>query len=293
MTTKDMDINFAHEEKLFNGKNFHVFIYQKTESAAGLHQHDHYEFTLVLTGRYYQEINGKRVLLERGDFSFIPIGSHHQSFYEFGPTRILNVGISKSFFEEHYQQWLPSYIVGSQIYHVKEAFLAYIESAISSLHFMQSEFTEFIETLTFYVVNRIRHFREVDQEDTVPEWLKKTIEAMHEKVMFADNALVNMIKKSGKSQEYLTRAMQTHYGQTPMQMINDIRINFAKKQLELTNYSIADIAQDVGYSSPSLFIKNFKKLTSCTPNQYRKNLRKFTPIGMYSSPIAEPLVLLL
>lgn len=49
-------------------KNFHVFIYNKTESISGLHQHDYYEFTLVLTGRYYQEINGKRVLLERGDF---------------------------------------------------------------------------------------------------------------------------------------------------------------------------------------------------------------------------------
>ena len=39
----------------------------KTESISGLHQHDYYEFTLVLTGRYFQEINGKRVLLERGD----------------------------------------------------------------------------------------------------------------------------------------------------------------------------------------------------------------------------------
>lgn len=91
------EIATAREQQLFNGKNFHVFIYNKTESISGLHQHDYYEFTLVLTGRYYQEINGKRVLLERGDFVFIPLGSHHQSFYEFGATRILNVGISKRF----------------------------------------------------------------------------------------------------------------------------------------------------------------------------------------------------
>mgnify|MGYP003200991749 CR=1 FL=1 len=85
------EIATAREQQLFNGKNFHVFIYNKTESISGLHQHDYYEFTLVLTGRYFQEINGKRVLLERGDFVFIPLGSHHQSFYEFGATRILNV----------------------------------------------------------------------------------------------------------------------------------------------------------------------------------------------------------
>ncbi len=57
-----------------------MVIYNKTESVSGLHQHDYYEYTIVLTGRYYQEINGKRVLLERGDFVFIPMGSHHQSF---------------------------------------------------------------------------------------------------------------------------------------------------------------------------------------------------------------------
>lgn len=59
------EIKTVYEQQLFNGKNFHVFIYNKTESVTGLHQHDYYEFTLVLTGRYYQEINGKRVLLER------------------------------------------------------------------------------------------------------------------------------------------------------------------------------------------------------------------------------------
>ena len=97
-----MEIKTAHEQQLFNGKNFHVVIYNKTESASGLHQHDYYEFTIVLTGRYYQEINGKRVLLERGDFVFLPMGSYHQSFYEFGATRILNVGVSRRFFEKHY-----------------------------------------------------------------------------------------------------------------------------------------------------------------------------------------------
>ena len=44
-----MEINTAREQQLFNGKNFHVFIYNKTESISGLHQHDYYEFTIVLT----------------------------------------------------------------------------------------------------------------------------------------------------------------------------------------------------------------------------------------------------
>ncbi|HDU2752928.1 TPA: AraC family transcriptional regulator, partial [Klebsiella pneumoniae] len=37
-------------------------------------------------------------------------------------------------------------------------------------------------------------------------------------------------------------------------------------------YSVTDIAYESGYSSPSLFIKTFKKLTSFTPSSYRKHL---------------------
>ena len=57
----------VYEDQLFNGKkkNFHIFIYNKTESVSGLHQHDYYEFTIVLTGRYYQRLMEK-ILLEQG-----------------------------------------------------------------------------------------------------------------------------------------------------------------------------------------------------------------------------------
>ncbi|ECG8548716.1 transcriptional regulator ChbR [Salmonella enterica] len=266
------EIKTVYEQQLFNGKNFHVFIYNKTESVTGLHQHDYYEFTLVLTGRYYQEINGKRVLLERGDFVFVPVGSNHQSFYEFGATRILNVGISKRFFEQHYLPLLPFCFVASQVYRVNSTFLTYIETVIASLNFRGNGLDEFIEVVTFYIINRLRHYREEQVYDDIPQWLKATVEIMHDKSQFGENALENMVRLSAKSQEYLTRATRRYYSKTPMQIINEIRINFAKKQLEMTNYSVTDIAYEAGYSSPSLFIKTFKKMTSFTPNSYRKRL---------------------
>lgn len=267
-----MEMTTAREDQLFDGQNFHMFIYNKVESITGLHEHDYYEFTVVMTGRYYQEINGKRVLLERGDFAFIPLGSNHQSFYEFGPTRILNVGISKVFFEQHYLSLLPAHFVESQVYKIKNDFLTFIESVVASLNFRNGEFNEFLETVTFYIVNRIRRHRESEVMTDIPDWLKITVEKMHDKAQFSDKALSNMVELSGKSQEYLTRAMQRHYGKTPMQIINEIRIDFAKKQLEITNFSITDIAFESGYSSPSIFIKNFKKLTSLTPKYYRNKL---------------------
>lgn len=64
-----MEIKTALEQQLFNGKNFHVVIYNKTESASGLHQHDYYEFTIVLTGRYYQRSTVSAFCLNEGILS--------------------------------------------------------------------------------------------------------------------------------------------------------------------------------------------------------------------------------
>lgn len=69
------------------------------------------------------------------------MGSHHQSFYEFGATRILNVGISRRFFEKHYLPLLPFGLVASQVYAVQSAFLGYVESVIASLNFRERNLT--------------------------------------------------------------------------------------------------------------------------------------------------------
>lgn len=265
-----MEITTVHESQFLNGHDFYMFILDKTESVSGLHQHDYYEFTIVLTGGCSQEINGKRVTLERGDFIFIPVGSYHQTFYDLGVTRILNMGISQKYFSEHYLQFFPSCFVASQSYHVKAEFLTFIEATISSLNYNVNDADEFNKLLTFYIVNSLQHSHDDILDADIPRWLTLLVKEMHNKSFFSQDALRNMVKLSGKTQSYLTRATKRYYNKTPGQIINDIRINFCKKQLETTNFSVADIAFDAGFSSPGLFITNFKKITSFTPGNYRR-----------------------
>ncbi|MGL4826918.1 MAG: transcriptional regulator ChbR [Vibrionaceae bacterium] len=267
-----MGIYIYREAKTFANKPFSMFIYNKQLSDSGLHQHDYYEYTVVLTGRYYQYVNGKRVLLERGDFTFIPIGSQHKSSYDFGTTRILNVGIKKEYFERYFKALIPENFIASQAYSLNNEFLNYIESLLISPLFREENMTEFLDVLTFAAMDRIRHYKEPVVSEEVPQWLHDVVEAMHRRQYFAKNALAAMVALSGKSQEYLTRVMRRYYNKTPMQLINEIRINYAKLQLEVTQESIADIAFDSGYSDVSIFIKNFKKLTSFTPGSYRKTM---------------------
>ncbi len=145
MTT---EISTAREQQLFNGKNFHVVIYNKTESVSGLHQHDYYEFTVVLTGRYYQEINGKRVLLGAGISSLSRWARTTRAFTSSGRRASLTSASADASLK-HYLPLLPFGLVASQVYAVQSAFLGYVESVIASLNFRETEFDEFIELVSF------------------------------------------------------------------------------------------------------------------------------------------------
>lgn len=198
--------------------------------------------------------------------------SHYQSFYEPGATRILNAGISRRFFKKHYLPSLSFNLAAPQVYAVQNTSLGYVELVIASPSFREAEFDGFTELVSSYVINRLRHYREEPVIDVIPQWLKNTVEAIHDKLEFGEGALENMVRLSGKTQGYLARTTQRYYGRTPMQTINDTHINFTKKQLEITNYSVMDTTYEFGYSSPGLFVKILKKLTSFMPSSYHKHL---------------------
>lgn len=104
---------------------------------------------------------------------------------------------------------------------------------IASLNFRDNEFDEFIETVTFYVMNRLRHHREEQQvSDDIPQWLRSTVELMHDKGQFSECSGKYGVTVR-KIREYLTRATQRYYRKTPVQIINEIRINFAKNSWKL------------------------------------------------------------
>ena len=55
---------------------------------------------------------------------------------------------------------------------------------------------------------------------------------------------------------------------TPIEYINNTRINRAKEMLSDTNLSISDIAERAGFSDQNYFCRIFKKKTGISPKQY-------------------------
>lgn len=74
------------------------------------------------------------------------------------------------------------------------------------------------------------------------------------------------------SMSHSTFSMNFHrrYGMTCKEYINATRINVAENMLLFSNHDVAFIAQEVGYSDCSYFIRCYKKLKGMTPKQTRK-----------------------
>ncbi len=69
---------------------------------------------------------------------------------------------------------------------------------------------------------------------------------------------------------YLSNLFTEVIGKTITQYIQELRIEMAKNQLTMTQDSITEIAQSIGYTDIKYFTALFKRCTGMTPGAYRK-----------------------
>ncbi len=81
--------------------------------------------------------------------------------------------------------------------------------------------------------------------------------------------------KACMSEPNFFRCFKQQYGITPVEYINQQRIQLATRLLYNTSYSISDICFACGYNHLNYFLKVFKKATGDTPANYRKKIVKF------------------
>lgn len=69
---------------------------------------------------------------------------------------------------------------------------------------------------------------------------------------------------------YLARKFKEAYGYTINTYITNLRINHAKELLRFTDYSITEVALQVGYGDPAYFTRIFKMSEGKTPRSFRR-----------------------
>ncbi|UZJ45168.1 helix-turn-helix domain-containing protein [Marinimicrobium sp. C6131] len=86
-------------------------------------------------------------------------------------------------------------------------------------------------------------------------------------------ALSQVAQRFGLSTRTLNRRFKAATGQTPLEYLQEIRINNARDLLKTSNLTIAEIADKVGYQDTGYFTTLFKKQLAITPREYRATVR--------------------
>ena len=86
--------------------------------------------------------------------------------------------------------------------------------------------------------------------------------------------LADLLAEAHMSKSYFLRLFRRYMGTTPYNYLVNFRITQAKELLVLTDHSVSEIAQEVGFGDASNFSTRFAKATGQSPLQYRKRALK-------------------
>lgn len=94
----------------------------------------------------------------------------------------------------------------------------------------------------------------------------------HESIQLEDLASMTHL-----SRFYISHSFKKEIGMSPMEYLIAIRIKESKILLRTTNYSISQVADIVGFTTPTYFSKQFRKSTGISPTDYREQYQGVKP----------------
>lgn len=194
------------------------------------------------------------------------------------------VGTTHWYYFDQFQQTYPEVLLQRDRFITKAGNL-YCAGSVNSvrdvmLHFIEEYFSE-------SVANQVsRHFTHEIKRSYISSFLKNAPQNTHD-----DESIIEMqewmhscyndeitleilAEKFDISIRSLNRRFKQATGKSPMQYLQQVRIENAQELLKTSNLSIAEVAYSVGYPDNSYFSALFRKAISLSPKQYRNLVRK-------------------
>jgi AraC family transcriptional regulator, dual regulator of chb operon len=255
----------------------HYAIHTSYKDSRFPHIHDFYELMLILKGTQLLTINGKNIFLKESCLSLIrPTDIHSKKYIE--PGMHINLAFPQKTTDEllHYlgegfpreellHAKIPPYVILS---HTEKNI---IQNRLEELNLQEVSKQNFVRThlriLLFELF--IKYFtNQVQQDDNMPPWLTSVNNEMKKKENFS-RGLPALLEISQKSHAVLCRSFKKYLHSTPINFINEQRLNYAANLLMHSDLAILDICLDAGFENLSHFYHIFKKTYSTTPAEYR------------------------
>jgi signal transduction histidine kinase/ligand-binding sensor domain-containing protein/CheY-like chemotaxis protein/AraC-like DNA-binding protein len=114
---------------------------------------------------------------------------------------------------------------------------------------------------------------ELDIEMPDVKFMRKALAAIEKNIPNADFSVEQLSSEMNMSRVALYKKIFNLSGKTPIELIKSIRLKRAVQLLETNQYTIAEIAYQVGYNDPRYFAKAFKAEFLVLPSNYINQTR--------------------
>lgn len=283
-------ITYAPEEAFISsGRN--VFIVKHPRYLPlFFHEHAFFEIIYVLSGQCTQLFHGQKIYLSKGDLFFVAPNVIHGIEVFDEDSIVLNILIRRStflniFFNTVRDKSQISLFFLENIYaKMKIRYAHYhtdeddvIRNYILDMYLEQINADEYSDgiicsmlTIFFNQLTR-RHKKSLEIPDAYKQ--NDTYRELVISYMINNYATVTLNELAAKlhfSVPYCSKLIKEISGYTFSELLTNIRLQQGANFLMLTQLSVADISDRVGYKNPESFIRSFKRYYKETPSQYRK-----------------------
>jgi AraC family cel operon transcriptional repressor len=246
----------------------------------GEHGHDFAEMFWIDAGRGVHRVNGAELPLQPGALVFIrPRDVHDFVASGEGELRQTNIAFPRAtldalrlryFPKKRWAFWHSDPLPAAM--QIEPALLHRFNGWADELAAAPRELFH-IEHFLLNILAELLRERDDLTPEGAPDWLARACRAVREHENFAGGA-ERFLALCGRSREHAARSVRRYLGVTPTDYVNAIRMTHARRQLEMTDRAILDIALDCGLGNLSHFYHLFHEQTGLTPRAYRLEHRR-------------------
>jgi AraC-like DNA-binding protein len=293
-----MNRDLLKENRVHGNPMYPVSIYPNVEQINGLsildcHWHDEMEFIVVRQGSALFQINMSYFEVHAGEAIFVNSGELHAGYVAkdntvpcifsavvFSPDLLLSQAfdiVQEKFIDPLLKKQTvpPPHIKRVETWEID--ILNYLDNILAENE-AKSATCELTTKAQLYLIlaKMMDYMHKNTRGDRNPtgshakvEQIKNVLNYIHE--FYSEPLkLKDLASEINMSEGHFCRFFKQMVQKTPIDYLNNYRIQKACKLLENSDKKIVDIAMDVGFDNLSYFITVFKKQKNCTPSQYRK-----------------------
>ena len=253
------------------------------------HWHNSFELIEVVEGRFYCNVDGSEFLINKGNICIINRGRLHHIYTEdyntsmcrkktiiFNPDYFIK---DQNIYEKYILPLLEKDAFAHIQFNIKKGIGLDINTLMKEIEALEDEKPigyELEEYSLIYKVIRYLYLAYQSSKQSIHTTYDANVQIQRNMTSFIHehfNSKIGLedIAEAGKvSKSTCIRLFHKYTGKSPIDFLNNYRLQMSAEKLVTTSEQITEIAYACGFGQPSYFNRLFLKEYNMTPNQYRK-----------------------